>query len=163
MKKILSFLAGILVGALSTFLVCSLVISPKNIKDSSSEKVETNTFLDETLREETISRLSAKKTRISKEDVYETMMDSVMCSLFELGYEAFPAYAVISSENDLVPGIAYTDYEIYDDTEEIIYSCGFYQIIVNEEEIGITDELIQNGLFANLFMFKIIVRKNTTR
>jgi len=83
-------------------------------------------------------------------DIQATLALAVECiayDIHEAGYEVFEAYAVIDGK--LVPGLAYTRYEAYEEAEErTIYSCGFVQLIeeVCDTEIIITSETVQNGV-----------------
>ena len=126
-------------------LILIVVIAVFGFIVYNNDEEQPKTFLDEEIQENTVKRLMANKSALSDDDVYETMIDSVLCSLYEIGYEPFLAYAIVNDE--LVPGVGYTDYTIFDDSEETIYSCGFYQIVVEDNEMCLTDELVENGIF----------------
>lgn len=112
--------------------------------ESSFESQETNEYVT--------NQITRRKIAIDESDIYMLMVDSIYCSLEEMGYKAFAGYAIVDIENSImVPGIGYTTYEIYCEDEEIadgepFYSCGFYQLVLDEEEISITEEMVVAGV-----------------
>ena len=146
-KIVLSFFSGVL----STLLIIGLIIGISSIVTTNrNHKVDTNEqniFLTDEVNSQLVSKLNSVKKELDTNDTYETMIDSVICSLQEKGYKTFMAYATLNN-NEVVPGIAYTLYDKYDiESDDVIYSAGFFQIIVDDKEIALTDSIVKDGVF----------------
>ena len=98
-----------------------------------------------------LAKLDAPKVQLDDDDIYDVMLDSVLCYLLEKGYDAFKSWAIVDSEsNSLVPGVAYTNYQEYGSTAEgkPVYACGFYQFVFDNDEIAINETLVKQGMFV---------------
>ena len=98
------------------------------------------------------AEITKDKLEEDDSDVFFMLSQALASDLIEIGYHVFPGYAVIDvEENILVPGIAYTNYDPYvieDGNEEStgFYSCGFYQFVLSNEEVCLTDEVVKKGV-----------------
>ena len=144
-RTVLSFFSGVLFTLLMVGVIFGIYsIATSNKIHNSNDKAD---FLVEEVNTQIVSKLNSVKKELDTNDTYETMMDSIICSLQEKGYKTFMGYAMLSN-NDVVPGIAYTLYEEYAaENDEIIYSSGFFQIVIDEQEIAITNSSAENGIF----------------
>lgn len=144
-RTVLSFFSGVLFTLLMVGVIFGIYsIATSNKIHNSNDKAD---FLVEEVNTQIVSKLNSVKKELDTNDTYETMMDSIICSLQEKGYKTFMGYAMLSN-NDVVPGIAYTLYEEYAaENDEIIYSSGFFQIVIDEQEIAITNSSAANGIF----------------
>ena len=80
-------------------------------------------------------------------DVFGLAMDCVAYDLYEAGYEVFQALAMVGET--MVPGLAFTKYEVFEQTEErTVYSCGFMQIVDGNVEItvAVTRDDVEHGV-----------------
>ncbi len=82
------------------------------------------------------------------DEIFSFAMDCIAYDLFEIGYETFFALAYIGDK--YVPGIAYTDYSLYEESEDgvSIYECGFIQIIEAGDSLTtrLTSDDVKSGV-----------------
>ncbi len=146
-KTVLSFFSGVFFTLLIAGLIIVIYFVATSNRTSNSDTSEKTDFLTDDLNTQIVSKLTSVKKELDTNDTYETMIDSIICSFQEKGYKTFMGYALLENK-EVIPGIAYTLYEEYAyESDEIIYSSGFVQIIVDEQEIALTDSVVENGIF----------------
>lgn len=82
-----------------------------------------------------------------KQDIFSFATDCVAYDIYGAGYDVFCALAIVGEE--MVPGLAFTNYETYETTEErTIYNCGFVQLTEMgvDADVAITSENVDQGV-----------------
>ena len=82
-----------------------------------------------------------------KQDIFSFATDCVAYDIYGAGYDVFCALAIVGEE--MVPGLAFTNYETYETTEErTIYNCGFVQLTEMgvDADVAITRENVDQGV-----------------
>lgn len=111
-----------------------------------SEHEETEEIVKDAHADMSVSTTSWSP-KASEQDVFTLATECIAYDLYEAGYVVFRAFAIAGEKK--VYGIAFTEYEIYDDsTERTIYNCGFIQLTEDgiEEKTCITPEDAENGV-----------------
>ena len=84
---------------------------------------------------------------IQAQDIFSFATDCIAYDLYDAGYDVFHALAIVGEE--IVPGLAFTNYETYETTEErTIYNCGFVQLTESgvDADVAITRENVDQGV-----------------
>ena len=85
--------------------------------------------------------------KFEQQDIFSFATDCIAYDLYDAGYDVFHALAIVGEE--MVPGLAFTNYETYETTEErTIYNCGFVQLTESgvDADVAITRENVDQGV-----------------
>ena len=103
---------------------------------------------DEYLTDEELAYLETYVYEYHRQEAFNLAAECIAFDIYEAsGMELFKAFAIV--DDQLVPGIAFTDYSVMsNDGDFTVYNCGFIQIIEEGTSVEalVTPELVENGV-----------------
>ncbi len=115
--------------------------------DNAGNRVEESILIKESI-EDFLYTATEWNIEVTEQDAFALAAESVAFDLYSADFDVFKAFVMV--DEVIIPGLAYTKYEIYSNDETTtVYSCGFVQLIEGSEtEAVITREMVENGLIV---------------